>query len=80
MRVLRKPYNDFLMRYFQSFKTDSDENVQRILDEAKLIDFLVNNGVCAVTVVLLDFEGMIYKNLENTIAYINAPSNYEMYN
>ena len=54
--------------------------MQRILDEAKLIDFLYTNAVCAVAVCMTGFDATnVFNNVQQTLKYINQPVSDEIY-
>lgn len=47
---------------------------QRILDEARLHDYIISSGVCAVGVLSRGFiSDSTYRNLEATLQYLNLP-------
>lgn len=47
---------------------------QRILDEARLHDYIISSGVCAIGVLSRGFTSdSTYKNLEATVQYLNLP-------
>ncbi|ESU37899.1 Hypothetical protein DHA2_150299 [Giardia duodenalis] len=47
---------------------------QRILDEARLHDYIISSGVCAVGVLSRGFTSdSTYRNLEATLQYLNLP-------
>lgn len=78
--VNRKEINEIVKKSFKDFKSENDENVQRILDEAKLIDFLCSNAVCAVAVCMVGFDATsVFNNVQQTLKYINQPVSDEIY-
>ena len=78
--VSRSEINKIIKDSFKLFKSENDENVQRILDEAKLIDFLCSNGVCAVAVCMTGFDATsVFNNVQQTLKYINQPVSDDIY-
>ncbi|KAH0573748.1 hypothetical protein SS50377_23683 [Spironucleus salmonicida] len=70
-QVDRKKLNDLVTSFFIELNT---KQLQRIIDEASLMDFLAKNAICAVGVYQKDFNtGRLKKNLENTLKYMNLP-------
>ncbi|CAL6081817.1 Conserved_hypothetical protein [Hexamita inflata] len=76
----KKVIEEIVTSSFTKFKAERDENIQRIIDEAKLMDYLASQSVCCVTVAMTDFESTeIFRNLEQTIKYLNQPVADQLY-